>query len=269
MVRALGQLYNIECFRCRVSNELMLHLGWTYLKMQDYNQQVAEKFFPVDAENGNGQYALCETDYFRRLNLLCGRCGKALRGPYTEACGRKYHEEHMMCSICDFLIGRGDSYYEHEEKILCHYHYALQGAGFCTGCKWPITKTFVETSRVGSIENLSEYWHQECHQLNKFWNSNLATSTKPFWMLYNFTVTEKTRAELLSEEKKMKQKSAKIWTTFKNFAGKTIDPLDKIYSDESADDIIRESRQIVDGVEALLVSTVRIEIELIARLNQC
>ncbi len=69
---------------------------------------VASKFFPATddmigadgaaapgadasgagATNGPGQlFALCETDYFRRLNLLCAKCGGALRGSYITALG--------------------------------------------------------------------------------------------------------------------------------------------------------------------------------------
>lgn len=49
---------------------------------------VAAKFFPIDATDGSGrQVPLCETDYFRRLNLLCAKCGQALRGSYITALG--------------------------------------------------------------------------------------------------------------------------------------------------------------------------------------
>ena len=56
---------------------------------------VASKFFPatddmIDSNNGEapGQlFALCETDYFRRLNLLCAKCGGALRASYITALG--------------------------------------------------------------------------------------------------------------------------------------------------------------------------------------
>ena len=61
----------------------------TMLPPQDCNKVVASKFFPIDANDGSGkQVPLCETDYFRRLNLLCSKCGAALRGSYITALGK-------------------------------------------------------------------------------------------------------------------------------------------------------------------------------------
>jgi len=68
-VRALGTVFHLDCFKC-----------------QDCGKVVAAKFFPVDSKTGE-QYPLCETDYFRRLNLLCAKCGGALRGSYITALG--------------------------------------------------------------------------------------------------------------------------------------------------------------------------------------
>ncbi|MCJ1284978.1 hypothetical protein MMC26_004315 [Xylographa opegraphella] len=204
-VRALGQTYHIECFRCR-----------------DCNQTVAEKFFPVDDEKGNGQSALCETDYFRRLDLLCYGCGEALRGSYLEACNRKYHEGHMTCSMCEFPIGREDTYYENEQKIMCHYHYATQGAEICAGCTTPIMKTFVETSRAGIVE----FWHDECYELDKYWQVNLAASSYSCWKPSGLAVTEQARAELQKEEAMMEEKITNTLRILRNFRENTIDPKD-------------------------------------------
>jgi hypothetical protein len=69
------------------------------------------------------QVPLCETDYFRRLDLLCDTCGKALGGNYVTALGRKFHTEHFHAPICH-------------------------------GCStWIIQQT---------IENNGEAWHSEC-----------------------------------------------------------------------------------------------------------
>lgn len=59
-----------------------------HVTLQDCNKVVATKFFPTDAQDGSGkQFPLCETDYFRRLGLLCSKCGTALRGSYITALG--------------------------------------------------------------------------------------------------------------------------------------------------------------------------------------
>src|ERR1700734_3642445 len=154
-VRALGGTFHLDCFKC-----------------QDCGQIVASKFFPVDSENGSGQYPLCETDYFRRLDLLCYECGGALRGSYITALDRKYHIEHFTCSVCPTVFGAQDSYYEHEGKVYCHYHYSTQFAQRCNGCQTAILKQFVEIFRNGQ----NQHWHPECYMIHKFWNVRLASS---------------------------------------------------------------------------------------------
>ncbi|EGG12495.1 uncharacterized protein MELLADRAFT_46530 [Melampsora larici-populina 98AG31] len=155
-VRALGTVYHLDCFRC-----------------QDCNKVVASKFFPVDAGlDGKTQYPLCETDYFRRLGLICGKCGGALRGSYITALDMKFHVEHFTCSICPTIFGPQDSYYEHSGKVYCHYHYSTRFAVKCTGCQTAILKQFVEINR----NNTDEHWHPECYMINKFWNIKLAVS---------------------------------------------------------------------------------------------
>lgn len=66
--------------------------------VQDCGTVVASKFFPIDGQDGK-QHPLCERDYFRRLNLICAKCGMALRGSYITACSK---------SASSFLRRRGD-----------------------------------------------------------------------------------------------------------------------------------------------------------------
>jgi hypothetical protein len=78
-VRAISTHFHIDCFRC-----------------QDCNKVVADKFFPVPSkEDPEKSLIYCETDYFRRLELLCARCHLALRGPYIRVLAQKYHMEHF------------------------------------------------------------------------------------------------------------------------------------------------------------------------------
>jgi hypothetical protein len=58
---------------------------------------VADKFFPVTTEGQTAIY--CEKDYFKRLELICARCGQALRGPYIRVNQNKYHMEHFSYAI--------------------------------------------------------------------------------------------------------------------------------------------------------------------------
>ncbi|GHJ88507.1 hypothetical protein NliqN6_4909 [Naganishia liquefaciens] len=151
-VRAMGKIYHLDCFRCR-----------------DCNQVVAAKFFPVDDQDDS--YPLCERDYFARLDLICGKCDKALRGAYITACNRKYHVEHFTCSVCPTVFGPQDSYYEHDDKVYCHFHYSTRFATKCVGCAHAILKQFVEINR----NQKDECWHPECYMIHKFWNVKLTS----------------------------------------------------------------------------------------------
>ncbi|KAG8928978.1 hypothetical protein FRC00_001585 [Tulasnella sp. 408] len=153
VVRALGTVFHLDCFRCG-----------------DCNAVVASKFFPIEGSGGK-QQPLCEKDYFRRLNLICAKCEQALRGSYITACDKKFHVEHFTCSVCTTLFGPQDSYYEHDGDVYCHSHYSTRFATKCVGCGSAILKQFVEINR-----NLKEgCWHPECYMIHKFWNVKVAS----------------------------------------------------------------------------------------------
>ncbi|RJE18299.1 GTPase-activating protein, partial [Aspergillus sclerotialis] len=196
-VRALGATYHLECFKC-----------------EDCGQIVASKFFPVESEDKTYQYPLCETDYFRRLDLICHTCGGALRGSYITALERKYHIEHFTCSVCPTVFGAQDSYYEHEDKVYCHYHYSTQFAQRCHGCHTAILKQFVEIFRNGQ----NQHWHPECYMIHKFWNVRLAPSgqqLEPPTM--NMDATDEERNRVRDEEDIMEEKVYRIWSILSAF----------------------------------------------------
>ncbi|KAL4892536.1 hypothetical protein BDV59DRAFT_202656 [Aspergillus ambiguus] len=196
-VRALSATYHLECFKC-----------------EDCGQIVASKFFPVDAEDGSGQYPLCETDYFRRLDLLCHECGGALRGSYITALERKYHIEHFTCSVCPTVFGAQDSYYEHEGRVFCHFHYSTQFAQRCHGCHTAILKQFVEIFRNGQ----NQHWHPECYMIHKFWNVRLAPTGQPFETPQtDLDATDEERNRVRVEEEVMEEKVYRIWSILSTF----------------------------------------------------
>ena len=196
-VRALQGTFHLDCFKCA-----------------DCGQIVASKFFPVDAEDGSGQYPLCETDYFRRLDLLCFECGGALRGSYITALERKYHIEHFTCSVCPTIFGAEDSYYEHDGKVFCHYHYSTQFAQRCTGCQNAILKQFVEIFRNGQ----NQHWHPECYMIHKFWNVRLSASGQmPDRPDVDHQVTNDERDLIRQDEKSMEDKVYRIWHILSTF----------------------------------------------------
>ncbi|KAJ5273667.1 hypothetical protein N7478_008792 [Penicillium angulare] len=196
-VRALGGTFHLECFKC-----------------QDCSEIVASKFFPVDSEDRSCQFPLCETDYFRRLNLLCHDCGGALRGSYITALDRKYHIEHFTCSVCPTVFGAQDSYYEHESKVYCHFHYSTQFAQRCHGCHTAILKQFVEIFRNGQ----NQHWHPECYMIHKFWNVRLSPAGEP-WETPPFDedVSTEERERIRQEEDTMEEKVYNIWSTLSTF----------------------------------------------------
>ena len=169
----------------------------------------------MDDESKTGQYPLCETDYFRRLELLCFECGGALRGSYITALDRKYHIEHFTCSVCPTVFGAQDSYYEHEGKVYCHYHYSTQFAQRCNGCQTAILKQFVEIYRNG----VNQHWHPECYMIHKFWNVRLsaaetAIDSRPS---IDRNASEEDRNNVRINEEKMEEKVYRIWSILSTF----------------------------------------------------
>lgn len=69
----------------------------------------------------------------------------------------KFHVEHFTCSVCPTVFGPQDSYYEHDGRVFCHFHYSTRFAVKCTGCRTAILKQFVEINR----NSTDEHWHPE------------------------------------------------------------------------------------------------------------
>ncbi|KAI1345126.1 rho-type GTPase-activating protein [Xylariaceae sp. FL0016] len=195
-VRALDGTFHLDCFKCR-----------------DCGQIVASKFFPADDEETGGQYPLCETDYFRRLGLLCYQCGGALRGSYITALDRKYHVDHFTCSLCSTVFGAQDSYYEHDGHVYCHYHYSTQFAQRCNGCQTAILKQFVEIFRNGQ----NQHWHPECYMIHKFWNVRLTPPQEVEEPQQEEPLDAESRDLVRQKEENMEEKVYRIWSVLSTF----------------------------------------------------
>ncbi|KAI0397868.1 RhoGAP-domain-containing protein [Xylariaceae sp. FL0594] len=239
-VRALEGTYHLECFRCH-----------------DCGQIVASKFFPADDEETGGLYPLCETDYFRRLGLLCHQCGGALRGSYITALDRKYHVEHFTCCLCSTIFGAQDSYYEHDGDVYCHYHYSTRFAQRCNGCRTAILKQFVEIFRNGQ----NQHWHPECYMIHKFWNVRLAPPDDPEEQPPE-TADDESRELVRHKEEVMEDKVYRIWSvlsTFEESSAACISDMLLHVSNASYIDGVFVAKRFILHVEILFQSADRLD----------
>lgn len=239
-VRALGTVYHLNCFKCL-----------------DCGDVVASKFFPIDGPDGK-QHPLCERDYFRRLNLICAKCGLALRGSYITACNKKYHVEHFTCSLCPTLFGPQDSYYEHDGDVYCHFHYSTRFATKCAGCSSAILKQFVEINR----NQRDECWHPECYMINKFWNvkvvsrrsSVLINDGSELEPSYVEEEKRETPTTLKDKQVRMEQLVYRIWTVlsaFEESSAACISDMLRQVSNGQYLDAIRMAEKFILHVEVL------------------
>ncbi|PON21647.1 hypothetical protein TGAM01_v209536 [Trichoderma gamsii] len=231
---------------------------------EDCGDIVASKFFPAEDENGD-QYPLCETDYFRRLGLLCHKCGGALRGSYITALEHKYHVDHFTCSLCATVFGAQDSYYEHDSNVYCHYHYSTQFAQRCNGCQTAILKQFVEIFRNGQ----NQHWHPECYMIHKFWNVRLAQPTEAP-QIHEGEVSDVDRDRIREEEERMEDKVFRIWSvlsTFEESSAACISDMLLHVSNASYIDGVLVAKRFIWHVEILFQSADRLDAA-VARQNE-
>ncbi|KAF2831698.1 RhoGAP-domain-containing protein [Ophiobolus disseminans] len=251
-VRALGDTYHLECFTCH-----------------DCGKIVASKFFPVP-EKPPGQYPLCETDYFRRLDLLCFECGQALRGSYITALDRKYHIEHFTCSVCPTVFGASDSYYEHEGSVYCHYHYSTKFAQRCNGCQTSILKQFVEIFRNGQ----NQHWHPECYMIHKYWNVRLHSTGQP--VIEHLTsidgdadATNEVRETVRHQEEEIEAKVNWIWKTLSAFEEKSATCISDMLlhvSNGAYVDGVMAAKKFIVHIELLFTAADDLDAQLLARI---
>ncbi|PVH91617.1 rho-type GTPase-activating protein-like protein [Periconia macrospinosa] len=248
-VRALGDTYHLECFTCH-----------------DCGKIVASKFFPVP-EKPPGQYPLCETDYFRRLDLLCFDCGQALRGSYITALDRKYHIEHFTCSVCPTVFGASDSYYEHEGSVYCHYHYSTKFAQRCNGCQTSILKQFVEIFRNGQ----NQHWHPECYMIHKYWNVRLHSTGQPVLQTPQHSdadAPDDVRERVRKQEEEIEAKVNWIWKTLSAFEEKSATCISDMLlhvSNGAYVDGVMAAKKFIVHVELLFNSADDLDAQLVAK----
>jgi hypothetical protein len=116
--------------------------------------------------------------------------------------------------VCPTVFGAQDSYYEHDGRVYCHYHYSTQFAQRCNGCHTAILKQFVEIFRNGQ----NQHWHPECYMIHKFWNVRLATTNDGLEERQVVQdIDEEGRNAVRDEEERMEEKVYKIWNVLSTF----------------------------------------------------
>ncbi|OWB67240.1 hypothetical protein B5S30_g2597 [[Candida] boidinii] len=212
LVRAMDSIYHIECFTC-----------------YDCGKGCSNKFFATDIslnkdsenkdkdnqpDNVTIQVPLCEYDYFKRIDLICATCDKAIRGSYITAIGRKYHPEHFFCEVCHKLFEQED-YYEYNDSIYCHFHYSQLYAAHCESCHSAILKQYVEMYRGGR----EQQWHPECFMVHKFWGISITSDC--IGLNYDKKSIENYEQispdQLFEVEKKLERTIMTIWLSLSEF----------------------------------------------------
>jgi len=203
-VRALGEIYHLDCFRCIDCDEICV-----------------SKFFPYK-EDGITR-PLCETDYFRRLDLICAKCGGALRGPHINALNKKYHLEHFTCTVCNVVFQPNASYYEHNGNIYCQNHYSALFAQRCGGCHTPVLRQLIE---VNKNTNTQEQWHPECYMIYKSWNVKLVLENE----VSKDPIEPKDFNAEIEKQKLVEEKIARIWSILSAFEESSAECMAEILS---------------------------------------
>lgn len=206
-VRALGNLYHLDCFQCH-----------------DCGTNCVAKFFVLEITdpltNLQFQVVLCEHDHFRRLDRLCYACDRLLRGLHIIASGKKYHFEHFTCTACSRIFEKDDDFYEHNGAVYCHYDYLSVHAKYCDGCHTAILKQFVEAYRCGRDER----WHPECYMTHRYWGVLVQADAVGFPQKFpypapNLNTLNLDRNLLFDYERRVERLVLQCWDTLTRFEG--------------------------------------------------
>jgi hypothetical protein len=167
---------------------------------------------------------------------------------------KKYHPDHFTCSICPTVFGQNDSYYEHNNRVYCHFHYSTRCAARCASCHSAILKQYVEINR----NSRDETYHPECYMISKFWNVKLAP-TRPSNAPPLHEEEEKlyTPVSLREVQRRTDGMVHRIWTVlsaFEESSAACISDMLRFVSDGSYLDAVRSAERFIFHVEVLLAA---------------
>jgi len=216
-VRALEGMFHLDCFRCMDCKEICL-----------------SKFFPYKIEDGTYR-PLCENDYYKRLDLICAKCGNALLDSHINAIGKKYHVEHFCCAKCSVVFKSQDLYYEHNGDIYCQKDYSLLYASKCGSCRTSVLKQYVEynNNKTKTIEKL----HLDCYMIYKSWNVRMVPDFVP-------TKVYSSVEEELEDKNKMEERVSRICSTLSLYIQSAADCMSKLLNFVNSNSIEHEMEQL-------------------------
>lgn len=220
---------------------------------------VADKFFPSTSEGRT--LIFCELDYFKRLDLLCGKCGMALRGAYVNALGKKFHLEHFTCSVCPQVFRQHDSYFEKDGKLFCGYHYSVAYATKCGGCNMAVLKNFVETN---SKDMSVTQWHPCCYMIYKLWHVRLTAKLADDAQSRNDPEVEIERQQKMIERVEL---ILQVLSCFEESAAECISEMLVYFSNGNYLEGALHANRFIQHVFVLFASLEEIDRQLISKSN--
>jgi len=237
-VRALEGMFHLDCFRC-----------------MDCKESCLNKFFPFKIEDGTYR-PLCENDYYKRLDLICAKCGKALLDSHINAIGKKYHVEHFCCAKCNVVFKSQDLYYEHNGDIYCQKDYSQLYASKCGSCRTSVLKQYIEynNNKTKTVEKL----HLDCYMIYKSWNVRMVPDYVP-QKVYSSIEEE------FEDKNKMEHRVSKIWSVLSLYTESAAECMSKLLNVLPNNTFDRETDQVknfIFHIEILFTSLDEIEIRM-------
>ncbi|KMU89445.1 rho-GTPase-activating protein LRG1 [Coccidioides immitis H538.4] len=231
---------------------------------QEPGQGQRERSTPRDRSRQNGPAGGKSPGNTSRI---CRKCGEPLLGQFVRALGGTYHLECFQCnyhielftcSVCPAIFGAQDSYYEHDAKVYCHYHYSTCFAQRCNGCQTAILKQFVEIFRNGQ----NQHWHPECYMIHKFWNVRLAPNGQEYEPPeLDVDAPQEERDRIRKKEDEMEEKVYRIWSvlsTFEESSAQCISDMLLHVSNGAYADGVVVAKKFIFHVEVLFKGTDRL-----------
>ncbi|ORX44124.1 hypothetical protein BCR36DRAFT_415163 [Piromyces finnis] len=181
------------------------------------------KFFPYKEDGVKG--VLCETDYLRRLDLLCAKCCCAIRGPHINAVNKKFHVEHFTCDVCNTVLPPSSNYFQNNGNIYCQEHFSELFVNRCSGCHTLLIRQ--QSIKFDKNVNLKEQWHPECYVIYKSWNVKLVLEDE---VPKEPPVEPKDFNAEIEKQKIIEEKIGRIWSILSAFEESSAECMAEILS---------------------------------------